>query len=57
MVGQNFVRVHDPVGVEQALDLPHGGDGLGALGEVHEVALLEPEAVLGADAAPAVYLY
>ena len=42
-IGQHFVGVHDPLGVEYPLDLLHQTHRRGGLREVDEVPLLEAE--------------
>jgi len=52
LIREELVRVEDAVWVQQPLDAPHGGDG-GRRATVPDVlALLEPQTVLRADAAP-----
>ena len=43
-IGQHFVGVHDPLGIEHHLDLLHQRHRRGGLREVDEVPLLEAEA-------------
>jgi hypothetical protein len=51
LIWQNFVWIENSFGVECRFELLHDFDRLCGFAEVHEVALLEANAVLRADAA------
>ena len=51
LVRKNFVRIEYSLRIERPLDLLHHLNGFLGLAEPDVVALLEPQAVLGADAA------
>jgi hypothetical protein len=48
-IRQHFVRVHDTVGIQCALDRLHDGNHLGRFGIVQVVGLHDSNAMLGTD--------